>query len=155
MLICATCSWTESICYYMLMNSLPYLTTKTLMLCYLTRGWNNYKTIEQTLTYSLKPRTSQNKPKLAETAINQPKRQKKSCKTTPNNQKFQSWGNLKFSACFHFSNFGAKRINFLILTKFCMYPILNVLISNLLFGFEKLEPKGSNLDILDQKVLTF
>ena len=101
---------------------------------------------------------TQNEPEQAKTSWNShkpAKTTKKSCKTTPNNQKFQSWGNLKFSASFHFSNFGAKRINFLILTKFCMYPILNVLISNLLFGFEKLEPKGSNLDILDQKVLTF
>ena len=35
-----------------------------------------------------------------------------------------------------FGHFGPKSINFLILTKFCLYPILKVLISNLTLLFE-------------------
>ena len=48
-------------------------------------------------------------------------------------------------------HFGQKSINFLILTKFCMYPILKVLISNLTFVFENVELKSPNLGILSQK----
>ena len=52
-----------------------------------------------------------------------------------------------------FEHFGPKGINFLILTKFCVYPILNVMLSNLSFVFENFEPKYPNLGIFGQKVL--
>ena len=50
---------------------------------------------------------------------------------------------------------GPKSINFLILAKFHMYPISNVLISNLTLIFKNFDPKFSNIGILGQKVLTF
>ena len=50
--------------------------------------------------------------------------------------------------------FGPKSMNFLILTKFCMYPISNVLILNLTLAFENFETKFQYLSILG-KVLTF
>ena len=50
-------------------------------------------------------------------------------------------------------HFGPASFNFLILTKFLMYPILNVLISNLSFTFENFESKCPSLGILGQKVL--
>ena len=46
-----------------------------------------------------------------------------------------------------FGHFGSKSINILILTKFRMYPISNVLILNLILVFQ-------NFSILDQNVLT-
>ena len=54
-----------------------------------------------------------------------------------------------------FEHFRPKSFNFLILTKFPMYPILNMQISNLSFVFENFEPKCPNLGIFDQKVSTF
>ena len=39
-----------------------------------------------------------------------------------------------------FEHFGPKSINFPILTKFCLNPILTMLISNLIFVFENLTP---------------
>ena len=54
-----------------------------------------------------------------------------------------------------FGHFRLKSINFLILTKFRMCPILNVLISNLSFVFKNFEPKSLNFGILSQKILTF
>ena len=54
-----------------------------------------------------------------------------------------------------YGHFGSKNINFLILTKFCLYPISKVLISNLAFIFKDFEPNSLNLRTLDQKVLTF
>ena len=50
-----------------------------------------------------------------------------------------------------FEHFGQKSINFLILTKFCLNPILTMLISNLIFVFENFDPKFQNLDIFVQK----
>ena len=49
--------------------------------------------------------------------------------------------------------FGAKRINFLILTKFCLHPISKVLISDLTFVFENFELKFPDLSILGKKKL--
>ena len=54
-----------------------------------------------------------------------------------------------------FGYFGKRRINFLILTKFCLYPILKVLISNLALVLENFKPKCSNLEILGQNYLLF
>ena len=55
-----------------------------------------------------------------------------------------------------FGHFGSKKINFLILlVKFCINPISNVLISNLTLVFENFEPKSPNVGILGQKVSTF
>ena len=51
-----------------------------------------------------------------------------------------------------YGHFGSKSINFLILAKFCLYPISKVLISNLTLVIEKFEPKCPNMDLLDQKV---
>ena len=51
-----------------------------------------------------------------------------------------------------FWHFGSKIINFLILTKFCMYPIPKMLISNLTLVFENFEHKCPNLCILVQQV---
>ena len=52
-----------------------------------------------------------------------------------------------------FEHFWPKSINLLILTKFPMYPISKVLISNLSFVFKNVEPKSLNLGILGQRVL--
>ena len=41
-----------------------------------------------------------------------------------------------------FEHFGPKSINFLILTNFCLNPILTMLISNLIFVFENLTPNS-------------
>ena len=49
---------------------------------------------------------------------------------------------------------GPKSIHFLILTKFYLYPISKVLISNLTFVFEKFEPKSPNVGILGQNAST-
>ena len=49
--------------------------------------------------------------------------------------------------------FWPKSIKLLILTKFPMYLISEVLISNLLFVFKNIEPKSLNLGILGQRVL--
>ena len=46
----------------------------------------------------------QNKPKQVETSQNEPK----SAETTLNDPKYENWGNLQFSASFHFSNFQCK-----------------------------------------------
>ena len=54
-----------------------------------------------------------------------------------------------------FGHFGLKLINVLILTKFPLYPISQVLISNLTFVFQNFEPKCPNVGLLVQKVLTF
>ena len=54
-----------------------------------------------------------------------------------------------------YGHFGPKSINCLILTKFHMYPISNVLISNLTLVFENFELKSLNLSILGQEVLSF
>ena len=51
-------------------------------------------------------------------------------------------------------HFGPKSINFLILTKFCMYSISTVLISNMLFALKDFELKSPNLGILGQEALT-
>ena len=50
---------------------------------------------------------------------------------------------------------GPKSIDLLILTKFRMYPILNVLISNLSLVFKHFVPKSPRFGILGQKVATF
>ena len=55
----------------------------------------------------------------------------------------------------NFEHFEPKRINFLVLTKFRLYPISKVMISNLTFVFQNFEHKSPNLGILSQKVLTF
>ena len=54
-------------------------------------------------------------------------------------------------------HFGSKCINFLNLTKFCLYPITKVLIFgfDLTLVFENFEPKCWNLAILDQKSKLF
>ena len=52
----------------------------------------------------MRPKTSQNKPKPAETT--------QKSKTTRNDPKFQNWGNLEFSTTFRFSNFEPKCQNF-------------------------------------------
>ena len=50
-----------------------------------------------------------------------------------------------------FGHFGSKSINFLILTKFCMYPISKVLTSNPTFVFKNFEHKSPNLGITNFK----
>ena len=55
----------------------------------------------------------------------------------------------------NFEHFEPKRINFLVLTKFRLYPISKVMISNLTFVFQNCEHKCPNFGILRQKVLTF
>ena len=108
-----------------------------------------------------------NKPKRPETSRNKPKRTKtpppkKKCETTRNDPKLQKCENLEFFTDFQIlipyaqiCHFGPKSIIFLILTKFCMCPILKVLISNLTFVFKNLEPKSKHLGILGQKVSIF
>ena len=116
---------------------------------------------------SERPETSQNEPKQAETTQNQPTHPTslKKCKMIPNNPNFNIGKNLNFCSSFHFSNFepkcpkfgilGQKIIYFLILIKFCQYPLLKLPTSNLKFIFENFEPKYSNLGVLGQKVLSF
>ena len=55
----------------------------------------------------------------------------------------------------NFGHFGLKSINFLILTKFRMYPLLKVMVSNLTIVLQNFEHKCPILGILDEKVLTF
>ena len=83
-----------------------------------------------------RPETSQNDTKLANTT-------KKNCETTRNNPKFQNSDNFQLAFVFQSSSqsvqiwaFWVKSINFLILTKFCLYSISKILISNLTFVFE-------------------
>ena len=54
-----------------------------------------------------------------------------------------------------FGHFRPKSMKFLILTKFCLYSISKVLISNLRLVFETFLPISPNLGILDQKVSIF
>ena len=114
-------------------------------------------------SYLLKPGTSQSEPKPAKTSWNQPK-QPEASRNDPqklrNDQKFWNWGNLEFPTSFRYLNFEPKAQiwafwDFLILTTFCMYSILNVLIANLSFVLENFEPKSPNLGVLGLKVLTF
>ena len=73
----------------------------------------------------------------------------KSCKTSQSEPKFPNCGNMEFSASFFFSNFepkcpylGPKKFQLSnLLTKFCLKPILQVLISNLTLVLENFEPK--------------
>ena len=55
----------------------------------------------------------------------------------------------------YYGHFGSKSIDVLILTKFCLYPIWKMLISNLTLVFEILEPKFFIMGIVGQKVSTF
>ena len=50
-------------------------------------------------------------------------------------------------------HFRSKCTIFLMLTKFCLYTISKVLISNLTLVFKNVEPKYPNLDILGEKVV--
>ena len=54
-----------------------------------------------------------------------------------------------------FGYFGPKSINFVILSKFCLYPISKVLISNLTFLFENVEPKSPYSGIWTKKYQLF
>ena len=54
-----------------------------------------------------------------------------------------------------FGYFGQKMSNFNLVTKFCLYFILRVLISYLILFFENFEPKLPNMGILGQKVSIF
>ena len=54
-----------------------------------------------------------------------------------------------------FGHFGPKSINFLILTKFCLYPVLKVLISNQTFVFENFKPKFPDFGVVSQKKNNF
>ena len=55
----------------------------------------------------------------------------------------------------NFRRFVTESINFLILTKFRMYPLSKVTISNLTFVFQNFEHKCPIIGILGQKVSTF
>ena len=65
------------------------------------------------------------------------------------------WLFLKALSPNAFGHFGPKSISSLILTKFRMYHISKVLISNLTLVFKNFEPKSPNLGILSQKVSAF
>ena len=60
----------------------------------------------------LKPGTSHNDPKPAKTSRNEPiaakTAQKKRCKTTRNDPKFQNWENMDSFSSFRFSNIDSK-----------------------------------------------
>ena len=68
----------------------------------------------------------------------QPETTRKDRKKLQNDPKFHNWGSMEFPTSFRyfkfrvqtpkFGHFGPKSIDFLILTKFCMYPVLKVLI---------------------------
>ena len=127
----------------------------------------NYKHCHILCAYLLKSRwakTTWNQPKWAETSRNNPKPAKRTQKNYEMTQNFKFGEIWNFLLSFVFQSlspnaqiwaFGPKSINFLVLMKFCIHPILYVLISNLSFVFEYLEPKFPNLGILDQKLLTF
>ena len=84
-------------------------------------------------------------------------------KTSQNDPKFQRlkigeiWNFLLafFSnfepKCPNFWHFGSKSINFLVFTKFYLYPISKKLISNLTLFFENFEPKCPFMGILFKK----
>ena len=55
----------------------------------------------------------------------------------------------------NFGHFRPKSIVFLLLTKFYLYLISKVMISNLRIVFQNFKHKFPNLGILDQEVLTF
>ena len=103
-----------------------------------------------------------NDPKPAKMTQNQPIRPKKIAKQPGTTQNFEI--RIIFNQLLLFSlrvqvskfgRFGSKSINFLILTKFCVYSISKILISNLTFVFERFQPKFPNLGIMGQKVLIF
>ena len=52
-------------------------------------------------------------------------------------------------------HFGSKSINFLALTKFWLYPVSKVLISNQTFVFENFKPKLPNFGVVLQKKINF
>ena len=124
----------------------------------LTKTRNEPKRPE-TSQNELKPaETSQNNPSPAEMTPPFPKKNVKRSKTTQN-FKIGEICNFLLAFVFQistqkpkFGHFGPKSINFLILTKFRMYSILDMLISNLSFVFENYVPKCINLGILGQKV---
>ena len=97
---------------------------------------------------------SQNEPKPAKTSRNQPKRPKVN-RNDPQKiaKRPETTQNCKIGEIFNLLLAFDFQILSLILTKFRMYPNLNVLISNLPFVFESFEPKCPNLGILGQKVL--
>ena len=106
--------------------------------------------------YLLKPRTGQNEPKPAKKSQNQPKQPKK-LQNDPKQPKISKLGKfwifylLLFSKFQEkmpkFGHFRPKSIDFLTVARFCMYPILNVLLSNLSFVFEYFELKSPNFGI--------
>ena len=55
----------------------------------------------------------------------------------------------------NFGHFVPESINLLILTKFRMYPLFKVMVSNLIIAFQNFEHKYPILGIFGEKVLTF
>ena len=108
------------------------------------------------------PKTSQNEtknvPKPPKTSLNNPK----NLQIDPKSPKTSKLGRSRIFCQLLFFTlrtqmpkfwyFGSISINFLILTKFCMYPISNVLTSNLTLVFENFGPKSPNLGIFGQKI---
>ena len=127
----------------------------------------------------LKHGTSQKQPKRHEIRQNDPppkKNKKQKTKTKQNKtktkqkqkrndlQNFKIRGIWNFLLAFVFQTlsqmtkfgyFGSISINFLIITKFWLYPFSKVLISNLTLISENFKPKRLDLGILSQKVLIF
>ena len=123
---------------------------------------NNPKQAKTTQGEQRGPKTSQketkNVPKPPKTNLNKPK----NLQIDPKSPEISKLGRsrifcqlLFFTLWAHmpkFGYFGSISINFLILTKFCMYPISKVLISNLTLVFENFGLKCPNLGIFGQKL---
>ena len=129
------------------------------------RGASTITSIHVICSYLLKPRTSKNDPKPAETTRNQPKQPKNIAKRPKATQNFEIKEIWNFPLVFVFrisspnaqiQAFWAKKYQLSNLSmKFSMYPISKVVISNLTFVFQNVEHKFPILDIFGQKILTF
>ena len=126
----------------------------------------NYQKVRGKM-YLLKPRTSQNELKPAETTQNHPRQLQTSRNNPQNSDRPKTSKNFKIGEILAFV-FKTLRPNAQIwvflakmcqisnfLRKFCLYFILEVLISNMTLFFKIFRPKCLNFDVLGQKVPTF
>ena len=99
------------------------------------------------------PKKTWNQPKRAETSRNDPK----PAETKPKGAdcKCDILSRKVWAQTSKFGRFGPKGINFLILTKFCLYRISKVLISNQTFVFKNFNSKSPIFGVFGSKKSTF
>ena len=149
----------------LVLTSLPSLLLQPLFI-------SDFSVLTKTRNELKQPETSQNEPKPVKTSRNHPKRSKtsrndprkiaKQPETTQNFEIGEIW-NFLLVFVFRIScpnaqiqAFWAKKYQLSnLLTKFSVYPISKVLISNLAFVSQNVELKCPILGILGQKVLPF